>query len=200
MQNTTITFDSIANTTDHPYFDMTDPDHWDGMAKAMGKFFTENTGDMVSNNQLAFPIHQFCLPVAKVDRRKFWKFCGNVRYELVPMSNGDILMSMHFTPKVQRKYNVEQLLNEVRHIRDQGLDFSGMPIPDPVNECMTQVPELISQIACIEDNDTKDVEIRLSFMPKGTTINGHDMFGIDGEYELNRDKAPIRIGDLVEAQ
>ena len=194
---TTITFDSTSNTIDHPYFEMTDPDHWDGMAKGMDKVFTES--DLAKNQQLVFPVSKHCFPVASVPRRKFWKFCGNVNYEMVPMSNGQIILTMYFTPKRQKQYNVDQLLNEVRHIRDQGLEFSGMPYPNPKTREQDNVPDLLSQISISKDDTSGDQVIRLTYVPTGTTINGQHLNQGDGEYEVTPN-GPVKTGECVEAQ
>jgi hypothetical protein len=196
MNNTTITLDSKSNTVDHPYFDMTDPDHWDAMENLYGKVLTES--QLVKNKQLLFPVSKNCLPVATITRRKFWKFCGNVDYEMLPMSNGAIIMAMNFTPKRQKQYNVEQLLNEVRHIRDQGLDFSGMSFPNPTTGEVDYVPDLMSQISITKCSCCEDKIIRLTFFPEGTTINGRRMQG-DGEYDLTAKDGPVRTGELIEA-
>lgn len=194
---TTITLDTTSNTIDHPYFDMTDPDHWDGMAEAVTKML--NQMDMAKKQQLMFPVHQNVMPVCKVTRRKFWKFCGNVNYEMLPLSTGAIILTMNFTPKRQKQYNVDQLLNEVRHIRDQGLDFSRMPFPNPVTGDLDNVGDLMSQISIGKDDATGDHTIRLTYFPEGTTINGRRMNQGDGEYDLTPN-GPVKTGALVEAQ
>ena len=191
---TTITFDSISNTIDHPYFEMTDPDHWDGMAKGMGNVFTES--DLAKNKQLMFPVSKHCLPVASITRQKFWKFCKNVEYSMVPMSNGDILLYMTFTPKKQANYNVEQLLNEVRHLRDQGLAFSGMPFPNPKTEEIERVPMLQSTISTLKE-DGVGTTFRLAFVPENTTLNGRAI-PQNGDYTVT-DNGNVRTGNLTEA-
>lgn len=191
---TTITFDSNTNsTTDHPYFEMTDPDYWDGLAEALGKGFTES--DFAKNKQLLFPVSTHYMPVVSIIRQKFWKFCKNVKYSMVPMSTGDIMMYMTFTPKKQADYNVEQLLNEVRHLRDQGLHFSRMPFTNPVTGDMDEVPMLRGTISTLQNEE--GTTFRLAFLPLNTTLNG---FAIpqDGNYEVTTN-GPIFRGGLTEA-
>jgi len=198
MNNTTtITLDTTSNT-DHPYFDMTDPDHWDGIEEAMTKVFSEL--DLAKNQQLMFPISEHCFPVASVPRRKFWKFCGNVNYEMLPVSNGAIILTMQFTNKRQKQYNVDQLLNEIRHIRDQGLEFCGMPYPNPTTGEIENVPDLMSQISISKDDTTGHQTIQLAYVPEGTTVNGQRLNQGDGEYDWDENMKPVKTGELVEAQ
>lgn len=190
--NTTITIDSTSNL-DHPYTECTDPDMWDKLATVLDEMVCET---LAEDKRLLFN-----LPVdgtdggvmflgVTIDRTKFWKFCGEVRYVLTPTSNGDILSTMEFHTKKYNKYNLEQLKNEVRHIRDMGLDFTGFESP------MGRVPGLISIIGAREEGGKE--YLTLNFLPEGTTLNGRE-FNQDGEKLVEKDGSHTYIGPLVEA-
>lgn len=186
------TITNTLNTTsalDNPYLDMVDPELWDNAEKMFTKVV-----DALEGTQVMLPLTEKIMPVITPKRRQFAKFCGKIEYKMNPMSNGVITLCINFTPKKQNNYSVERLQNEVRHIRDAGLDFAGMPLPTG-----DRIPDLLSLISGSKDKVTGEHTIRLTFLPKGSTINGVDMYDHNGEFDISNGKA-VKTGELTEAR